>query len=80
MTYDEFKVWQKNHNLRRVQSNIKLAERALAFWTKVESDRRMSGIATGEALFIYIRKAKQHRKEAQSNLDYWKDQLSKLAA
>lgn len=82
MTPENFKAWQKELEVSHIQFNIMLAEKRLARWIKVEEDRRMNpyNFTNNAILFSFIRQAKQHKKEAKADLDYWKTQLKKLAA
>jgi len=62
----------------RIQFEIKVAEKRLSYWIMCEEGRRKNPYQFSDAiLFRYIHLAKDHRKQAQANLDYWKEQLTK---
>ena len=62
-----------------IEFKIKSAQRTVTFWEEQERIRKRNELKLSEErLFSFIHKAKAHKKEAQSELAYWKRQLANL--
>lgn len=69
------------HSKRHIEWEIRRAQESVEFWARIEAERRKGKF--GDVTFPpnklthkYIKQAKEHRKQAEADLKYWKDMLA----
>jgi len=75
----EWEQYLKDAPRRELEHQIKMAENRLSIWSKAEKQRREEEPYLSSAQqHEYIRKAKQRKKQAESDLVWLREQLAKI--
>jgi hypothetical protein len=68
------KARQRQHILQSFESAIHSALRTVEFWKEREDSARRES----PAWFVYIANAKKRRKQAQSDVEYWREKVAQF--